>query len=257
MTKTENLIQCLLDKRVLVCAGLMFSMTLTTGFISNRHVTIAVDGNTVELNTPYRATENILSQAGVTTQDEDEIQVSYDEQGEMVLTVKRAVPVTINFEGNTTELMTAKATVEDVLSDLGYVGNGYVIDQQMAEPIESGMIINVSEYKPVVEPANIVSTYHGDLEYQQHMTMEATAYLPSDGNGDGITATGVRATRGVVAVDPNYIPLGTRLYIPGYGFAVAADTGGAIRGDRIDLCMEGYSEAIHFGRRDVDVYVLK
>lgn len=257
MTKTENLIQCLLDKRVLVCAGLMFSMTLTTGFISNRHVTIAVDGNTVELNTPYRATENILSQAGVTTQDEDEIQVSYDEQGEMILTVKRAVPVTIDFEGNKTELNTAKATVEDILTDFGYVGNGYVVDKQLAEPIESGMVIHVSEYKPVVAPVNVVSTYNGDVEYQQHITMEATAYLPTDGDGRGITATGVRAERGVVAVDPNYIPLGTRLYIPGYGFAVAADTGGAIRGGRIDLCMEGYNEAIRFGRRDVDVYVLK
>ena len=52
------------------------------------------------------------------------------------------------------------------------------------------------------------------------------------------------------------IPLGTRLYIPGYGVAVAADTGGMIEGDMIDLCMEDYGSAIEFGRRDVKVYVL-
>jgi len=57
----------------------------------------------------------------------------------------------------------------------------------------------------------------------------------------GITATGVPVTKGIVAVDPNVIPLGTRLYIPGYGFAVAGDTGGGIVGDMIDL---GYPDGV-------------
>ena len=60
----------------------------------------------------------------------------------------------------------------------------------------------------------------------------------------------------IVAVDPDVIPLGTRLFIPGYGEAVAADTGGAIIGNRIDLVMDSYGEAMDFGRRDVTVYVL-
>jgi len=92
--------------------------------------------------------------------------------------------------------------------------------------------------------------------YEYAMDVEATAYLPSDGSGSGYTATGMRAGRGVVAVDPNVIPYGTRLYISGYGEAVAADTGG-FSGRRIDLCMESYSEAIGWGRRDVRIYILK
>ncbi len=56
-----------------------------------------------------------------------------------------------------------------------------------------------------------------------------------------ITATGVPVTKGIVAVDPNVIPLGTRLYVPGYGFAVAGDTGGGIVGDMIDL---GYPDGV-------------
>jgi 3D (Asp-Asp-Asp) domain-containing protein len=59
-----------------------------------------------------------------------------------------------------------------------------------------------------------------------------------------------------VAVDPAVIPLGTRLYVPGYGLALAADTGGAIVGNRIDLCMEDYGAAWGFGRQMVKVYVL-
>ena len=88
------------------------------------------------------------------------------------------------------------------------------------------------------------------------ITMEATAYLPTDGGGDGITATGIRARHGVVAVDPNVFPLGTRVYIPGYGEAIAADTGGDIIGNRIDVVLEDYGSAMQFGRRTVDVYIL-
>ncbi len=61
---------------------------------------------------------------------------------------------------------------------------------------------------------------------------------------------------GVVAVDPRVIPLGSHLYIPGYGRAVAGDTGGAIIGHRIDLAFNSYGDAIRFGRRPVKVYVL-
>ena len=86
--------------------------------------------------------------------------------------------------------------------------------------------------------------------------MEASAYLPYDGGGAGYTALGIPARYGVVAVDPDIIPLGTRLYIPGYGEAIAADTGGAINGYMIDLCMEDYTQAIAFGRRGVEVYIL-
>ena len=88
------------------------------------------------------------------------------------------------------------------------------------------------------------------------IVMEASAYLAGDGDGYGITATGVPAVRGIAAVDPDVIPLGTRLFIPGYGEAVAADTGGAIVGNRIDLVMDSYGEAMDFGRQDVTVYVL-
>ena len=80
--------------------------------------------------------------------------------------------------------------------------------------------------------------------------------VTGDGDGLGITATGVPAVRGIAAVDPDVIPLGTRLFIPGYGEAIAADTGGAIIGNKIDLVMDSYGEAMEFGRQDVTVYVL-
>ena len=87
--------------------------------------------------------------------------------------------------------------------------------------------------------------------------MIATAYTAGSAGGDGMTASGLHAGFGVVAVDPRIIPLGTRLYIPGYGMAVAGDTGGAIVGNRIDLGFDSLRGAMIFGRRDVTVYRLK
>ena len=76
--------------------------------------------------------------------------------------------------------------------------------------------------------------------------------------GYGITTSGMRVRPGVVAVDPKVIPLGTRLYVEGYGYSIAADTGGAaIQGMQIDLYMEKLADAYRWGRRTVKVYVLK
>ena len=105
----------------------------------------------------------------------------------------------------------------------------------------------------------------GMLDYKYVITCEATAYdLSPEENGGyaGQTATGVPLDKGVIAVDPRVIPLGSRVYIEAldgswsYGYAVAADTGGAIKGKRVDLCFRTRYECIQFGRRQCRVYVL-
>lgn len=80
---------------------------------------------------------------------------------------------------------------------------------------------------------------------------EATAYTHTGYR----TAIGAKTRKGIVAVDPRIIPFGTKLYIDGYGYGVAADTGGAIKGRRLDLFFETESEAIKWGRRNVNVYI--
>ena len=85
------------------------------------------------------------------------------------------------------------------------------------------------------------------------MVMEATAYTWS---GDK-TATGTWPSRGTVAVDPEVIPLGTKLYIEGYGEAVAADTGSGIQGDIIDLYMDSEQECWDWGRQKVEVVIVE
>lgn len=138
------------------------------------------------------------------------------------------------------------------------------LDEVVVDPPETAAVVEPIETidnavaldKNINEVETVEYNAEEGFNYRAVMSMEATAYLPSDGGGSGITAMGIPATYGVVAVDPGIIPLGSRLYIPGYGEAVAADTGGAIYGYRIDLCMESYSEAMNFGRRTVTVYLL-
>jgi 3D (Asp-Asp-Asp) domain-containing protein len=88
------------------------------------------------------------------------------------------------------------------------------------------------------------------------VSMIATAYTADCYGCSGYTKLGNRAGPGIVAVDPAVIPLGSHLYIPGYGSAVAGDTGGAIRGNRVDLGFNSNADAMQFGRRSVTVYVL-
>lgn len=119
---------------------------------------------------------------------------------------------------------------------------------------------------------DVFTNDRGDFTARKAIKMVATAYeagprstgkRPGD-KGYGITASGARAKRGTVAVDPRVIPLGTKLYIksltpgvPDYGFAIAQDTGGAIKGNKIDLFMDTVWECLQFGRRPVMVYILK
>jgi uncharacterized protein YabE (DUF348 family) len=87
----------------------------------------------------------------------------------------------------------------------------------------------------------------------QEMTMLATAYTHTGNN----TASGAPPRYGSVAVDPRVIPLGTRLYIEGYGHAVAQDTGPAIKGQRVDVFFETWTQARQWGMRSVKVKVLR
>src|SRR5690625_563215 len=93
------------------------------------------------------------------------------------------------------------------------------------------------------------------------MYMNATAYSADCSGCSGITATGIdlksNPNKKVVAVDPNVIPLGSTVWVEGYGTAVAGDTGGAINGKTIDLHVPSHAEADAFGRQTVKVKVIK
>ncbi len=144
--------------------------------------------------------------------------------------------------------VTIKYTYED-----GVQTGSKILDQKVtAEPVAELVAVGTS---------GILNRGGTQIRFLKAMNMTATAYYPgpiSTGPySDGYTAIGLKATYGVVAVDPTVIPLRSRLYIDGYGYAIAGDTGSAIKGYKIDLCYDTYDEAIRFGRRPVTVYILQ
>ena len=104
--------------------------------------------------------------------------------------------------------------------------------------------------------AQSVLTPEGYKRYKKKIYGEATAYTWG-GGASGTTSLGLWPKRGIVAVDPRMIPYYTKMYIPGYGMAIAGDTGGAIVGHRIDLFMDSLYECYQWGRRDVEIYILE
>ncbi|MDD5502673.1 MAG: 3D domain-containing protein [Candidatus Thermoplasmatota archaeon] len=96
-------------------------------------------------------------------------------------------------------------------------------------------------------------------EYRPALTtLTVTAYCPCKkccGKTDGITATGTRAHKGTCATDWRVFPPGTRLHIPGYGFAVAEDRGGAIKNAHIDVFFPTHKEALQWGLKTMQVAV--
>lgn len=103
---------------------------------------------------------------------------------------------------------------------------------------------------------NNTSNQPSDGNYKKTLSVEATAYT-----GGTLTAMGLKPVRdpggiSTIAVDPNVIPLGSKVYIPGYGYAIASDTGGVIKGNIIDLYMNSNDECKSWGRRQVTLHIV-
>jgi len=277
-TKSKNLMRKKKTKMAMVSSVLVGAMLVSAGFTGTgysranvadkpfqQQVIIDVDGKTIKTQTTQTDPSNILMRAGIPLWSGDDYELQQIDDNNARIVIHRAVPVTVTYDGRVKTIQTNKATVEEALTAAGYNLEDYEVSSGLATKITKNMNIELKdsaavrkakeEKKPQYESAQmqVLPTSKG---YKNVLTMEASAYLPSDGGGSGITASGIPAGYGVVAVDPWVIPLGTRLYIPGYGEAIAADTGGAIHGNKIDLCMEDYASCMQFGRRFVDVYVL-
>jgi len=125
-----------------------------------------------------------------------------------------------------------------------------------SKPLSSWVVKKPVDQVVIVSHPNQLSSRGGYPV--RRIRMVATAYAPfhCGGSRSGHCALGMMATKGIVAVDPRVIRLGMRVYVEGYGVAIAADTGGAIKGSRIDLCFDTDGESIRYGRRAVNVYIL-
>lgn len=155
-----------------------------------------------------------------------------------------------------------KITKEITYEDGVEVASVELSEEVIKEPVDKIVAVGTKVVQTVKKPStsSIIASRGGaipsSLSYSKAFTVEATAYAL-----DGITATGTVPRRveggwSTIAVDPRVIPYGTKVYVENYGYAIAEDTGGAIKGKRVDLYMNSVSAALNWGRRNVTIYIL-
>ncbi|MDO5388304.1 MAG: 3D domain-containing protein [Clostridia bacterium] len=187
------------------------------------------------------------------------------EKSEVKVSSKEIPYTTITEESDSLTKGTKKVTQEGVngvtkVTEVTKYVNGEVADvsvseEVISEPVDEIILEGTKEVPTIPDSSAVV--------YSKVITMNATAYCPCSiccgSYSNGYTANGTKAGYGVAAVDTSVIPLGTKLYVEGYGYAVAADTGGAIKGNRIDLCYGSHEAALNsgFGHTNVKVYILE
>ncbi len=235
-------------------------------------VTISTDGQTWQYISNSSTIGKLLNEAGVQYGKKDKVYPKLNAKPEQGITI-RIVRITeevitrnepIKFK-TTTKFNPRGSGARSVLRT-GVPGKKEIkslVTYENGVKVRTQVISRKTLRKPVnaivsVSPAALLASRSGI--YVRSLRMVATAYDPgprSCGSGaTGHTANGMHAGRGVVAVDPRVIRLGTHLYISGYGYCVAGDTGGAIKGNRIDLGFPTYGEAARYGRHIVTVFIL-
>jgi uncharacterized protein YabE (DUF348 family) len=245
-----------------------------------REITIHSDGKDVVLLTTAPAVRNALGEAQIQLGEKDRVVPALGTaiNGNLKIGVIRVEEKVVKQEMKMD--FTNQVNKSDKL-DKGIVtvvkkGSPGLKELAIKVIFENGKEVKreIAEEKIIKEPINgiieegtrttFVSSRGQVTRFVRALKMTATAYdaaFESTGKNPGhpqygITYSGLRVRHGIVAVDPKVIPLGTWLYVEGYGEAIAADKGGAIKGNRIDLYYESSKDVARYGKRTVKVYVL-
>jgi len=250
------------------------------------NVKVKVDGKELNIQTAENTVEDMLKAEKIVLKDEDKISPSKNESLKSGLQVQitrvntdilhetKAINFATEFK-NSSEL---DKGVKKVLQK-GKVGQKAVtsaVTYENGKEVSRSLVNEKLESQPVkqIVALGTVGVYSpsrgGDVRYTKKLRVRATAYTADlnctgKGPGDpnlGRTSTGTMAKRNpngysTIAVDPRVIPLGTKLYIEGYGYAIAEDIGGAIKGKIIDLYFDSSDEMWDWGARNTDIYIVK
>ena len=240
---------------------------------------IDVDGQVMEARMPPVTVAEALQRAGISLGTDDRLSLSADAQvwEGLRLKVTRVTTEQMTIE---TKILPAVTYINDANLDKGkqrvvnpgedgVLAREYTVVYEDGQEVERQLVgervvkpavkkVIARGTRPVVRTTTVAQGQ--TIRYTDVLIMEATAYEPGPQScgiyADGYTYTGKKATYGIAAVDPKVIPLGTKLYIEGYGFAAAEDIGSAIKGNRIDVCYDTVREALLWGRKRVKVYIL-
>lgn len=247
-----------------------------------RKFTLNIDGNIEIITTTKKTIREAFEEAGVSVNEIDRVEPGLDAEitedmnvsvfrvQNKQITVDSEIPFPSREEPDPT-LEKGKTRIK-VKGTNGLKRTTYNIQTENGIETKREVVSETIVKNPVTQVVAVgtkakaakktVTTNSGkSISYSKKLTVTATAYTASSGSK---TASGKVAQYGVIAVDPKVIPLGTKLYVEStddgkswkYGYCVAGDTGGAIKGNKIDLYYNSEKECLQFGRRSAIVYVL-
>jgi uncharacterized protein YabE (DUF348 family) len=241
-------------------------------------VSIRVDGREVRTRTQQETVGDVLAQEGVSlvgqdyslpaaqTQIAEDMTIRVVRVSQAIEIEQQPVPFETNWVPDTEMLIDTQQLIQS--GEAGLIKQRYRLAYEDGQEVVSVLEDEWLDYPPTTKMiaygTNIVvqtlETPDGTFEYWRHFRVLATSYsAATSGKSEdhptyGVTRTGLRAGYGIIAVDPKVIPLWSEVYIPGYGKALAGDTGGAVLGRHVDLGFDEDSPPLWY--RWVDVYVL-
>jgi len=262
-------LEIFLKRKLLTAAAVLTALMSFFCFClpdKERAVTVFIDGESQEISTSGKTVAEVLSMQNIALGADDKTLPAQEEECGGFIEVIRVTKDTIIEEKK------IAYPVERVQSETMFAGQERIkqkgvsgLEKSVYEIVlENGIEISRSliektlvkePVKQVVEIGNLHTTARGGevLNFSKTLTMAATGYTHT-GN---MTYTDIWPYVGIVAVDPRVIPLRTRVFVEGYGYATAMDIGSAIKGNRIDLFFDTRAEAMKWGRRNVQVYLLE
>lgn len=232
-------------------------------------VTLVADGKTAERTVPVGTVEQTLKYLKVALNSGDQIVPEKDQKlvsGDTIevirfsnsylnQTIKTPFRVERRDDNSMERGMTRiikqgtegliQRTVKITLKNGKEISREIIGQKVLREPVNKVVAVGTVRTKVV--------SRGGKINFSKVLNMSASAYSHTGHN----TASGIYPYKGAVAVDPSVIPLGSKLFIEGYGYATALDIGSSIQGKRIDLFFDTESQALRWGRRSVKVYVLQ
>ena len=232
-------------------------------------VSIDVDAQRLEINSSAENVKQLIAEQKIVLNEMDKVMPGLEEKLSPGMEIKVArveqkivekeVMVAYRTESRETPLLTRGVSRVSRPGKTGTERQVWQVTYRDGKEVESQMVRRQIVSSPVAEIVD-----HGTKQrtidrggeiyrYSREMYMTATAYSYTGRN----TASGVPPYVGSVAVDPRVIPIGTRMYIDGYGYAKASDTGGDIKGNRIDVFLETEHQCRKWGVRKVKIYILE
>lgn len=247
-------------------------------------VQVEVDGKTLIMNSAESDVESMLKAEGIKVNDADKVLPSNDHplEKDLKVTIIRVETKTIkeaktlaystvtkndgSLEKGKQKIIQSGKDGEKIVTTKVTYENGKEVSRKVIgeaitkKPVQKVVAMGM---KPKTQQVAKYSASRGSssIGANRIISVRSTAYSPRKDHGRAVTASGMVAVRdangtSTVAVDPRVIPLGTKLYIEGYGYAIAADTGLAIKGNNVDLFFNTLSEAKDWGARYVNVHII-